>query len=191
MTYDLTGLAPGSPAHAPTHRHRFGVPDDVDPARLEGVALEPGPHLVAGAHSIPVVRSMAAIAADLAGFLPSLVAIGWPPARSLVGAEFFRSSVAAWLAGGAFPSLGFTAFEEDGQGGMVSEGLAWFTGQELRFSNDLSKDRAAAARLGIRLVNQLVAQGRVDANDDIVGPDGARLALEPSRDGKVVRVRRA
>lgn len=191
MTYDLTGLAPAPPIVVPPPRHRYGLEADVDAASLEGAALQPGPHLAAGARSIPVVRTMAGIAADLAAQLPGLAAIAWPPARTVVGAEFFASSVAGWLAGGAFPSLGFTAFDDDPQGGMVSEGLAWFTGQELRFANDLAKDRAGAARLGVRLVNQLVAQGRVTANEYIVAPDGGRLALEPIRDGKILRVRRA
>jgi hypothetical protein len=191
MTYDLTGLAPAPPIVLPTPRHRFGLEAGIDPASLEGTALQPGPHLAAGAHSIPVIRTMAGIAADLAPQLPGLAAIAWPPARAIIGAEFFASSVAGWLAGGAFPSLGFTAFDDDPQGGVVSEGLAWFTGQELRFANELAKDRAGAARLGVRLVNQLVVQGRVTANEYIVAPDGGRLALEPTRDGKVVRVRRA
>jgi hypothetical protein len=191
MTYDLTGLAPLAPVACPAPRHRYGLGQDTDPALLEAVALQPGPHLAAGAHSIPVVRTMAGIAADLAGVLPRLVAVAWPPARTAAGTEFFVSSVAAWLAGGAFPSLGFTAFDDDPRGGMVSEGLAWFTGQELRFANELAKDRAVAARLGVRLVNQLVAQGRVTANEYIVAPDGGRVALEPTRDGKMVRVRRA
>lgn len=191
LTYDLTGLRPDPARAVPAPRHRYGLPDGIEPGSLEGAALHPGPHLAAGNRSIPVVRAMAGIAADLVGALPGLVAVAWPPARTIVGAEFFASSVAAWRAGGAFPSLGFTAFDDDPQGGMVSEGLAWFTGQELRFANDLAKDRIGAARLGVRLVNQLVSQGPITANEFIVAPDGGRLALEPTRDGKVVRVRRA
>ncbi|MCT2558079.1 hypothetical protein N0B51_03695 [Tsuneonella sp. YG55] len=189
MTYDLTGLAPGPSVAIPPIRHRFGFSGSSDD--LEAAVLVPGPHLAAGAHSIPVVRTQAGIAASLAGLLPGLVAYGWKPARTLVGADFFASSVSAWLEGGAFPSLGFTAFATDSQGGMVSEGLSWFTGQELRFSNDIAKDRANAARLGVRLVNQLVSQGRLTSQDHIIAPDGGRLALEPTRDGKTIRVRRA
>lgn len=189
MTYDLTGLAPGPSVAIPPIRHRYGFAGSDE--ALEATALAPGPHLAAGAHSIPVVRTQAGIAVSLAKSLPGLVAFGWPPARTLVGADFFASSISAWLDGGAFPSLGFTAFSADPQGGMVSEGLAWFTGQELRFASDIAKDRAMAARLGVRLVNQLVSQGKLTAQDYIIAPDGGRLALEPTREGRIVRVRRA
>ncbi|MGN3973296.1 hypothetical protein [Tsuneonella sp. SYSU-LHT278] len=189
MTYDIVGLAPGAPVAVPPARHRYGLAGAG--GSLEAAALSPGPHLAAGAHSIPVVRTQAGIAVSLAGSLPDLVAFGWPPARTLIGKDFFASSVSSWLDGGAFPSLGFTAFHTDPEGGMASEGLAWFTGQELRFSNDIAKDRAAAARLGVRLVNQLVSQGKLTMPEHVIAPDGGRLALEPTRDGKTVRVRRA
>lgn len=142
-------------------------------------------------HSVAVVRTLASVAVTLAELLPGLIAVAWPPARSIVGVEFFRSSVSAWLAGGAFPSLGFTAFEDDLEGGIVSVGLSWFTGQEIRLANNIAIDRAGAAKLGVRLVNHLVSQGKLVENEFVVGPDGGRLALEPTKDGKVVRVRRA
>ncbi len=191
MTYDLTGLAPALPVAVPAIHHRYGLSPDTASGTFEALSLAPGPHLAAGARSMPVVRTLAGIAASLTQTLPGMFALAWPPARTLIGAEFFTSSVSAWLSGGAFPSLGFTAFADEPQGGMLSEGLAWFTGQELRIANDIAKDRANAARLGVRLINQLVSQGKVTANEYIIAPDGGRLALEPTRDGKTVRVRRA
>lgn len=190
MTYDLTGLAPGAAAPLPPARHRYGFDEATGDGALEALALRPGPHVSAGARSMPVVRTMAAVAGALQPHMGELRAIAWPPAGTLIGPGFFASSVAAWLAGGAFPALGLTAFADDIDGSLRSEGLAWFTGQELRIAQELAKDRVAAARLGVRLVNQLVLQGKVTANEAIVGPDGGRLALEPTRDGRIVRVRR-
>jgi hypothetical protein len=134
---------------------------------------------------------MMGIAADVLAQLPDSVAVAWPPAQTRIGPAFFTSSVAAWLDGGVFPALGLTAFNDDPSGGMRTEGLSWFTGQELLIGPDIAKDRASAARLAIRLVNQLVSQGRVVGSEVIVAPDGGRLALDPTRDGKAVRVRRA
>lgn len=190
MTYDLGGLAPGRPETMPPLRHRYGLDEVLTGDGFEAIALRPGPHLVAGARSMPVVRTMAGIAAALAPGLPGLRAIAWPPAGTLIGPGLFASSIAAWLAGGAFPALGLTAFADAPDGSLVSEGLAWFTGQELRIAPELAKDRVAAARLGVRLINQLVLQGRVAGNEAIVAPDGGRLVLEPTRDGRIVRVRR-
>jgi hypothetical protein len=195
LTYDLLGLASGRshPEQVDPFitRHRFGFRGEVYSSSLECMSLQPGPHLSAGMHSVAVVRTLASIAVTLAELLPGLIAVAWPPARSIVGVEFFRSSVSAWLSGGAFPSLGFAAFEDDLEGGIVSVGLSWFTGQEIRLANNIAIDRAGAAKLGVRLVNHLVSQGKLVENEFVVGPDGGRLALEPTRDGKVVRVRRA
>jgi hypothetical protein len=190
MTYDLMGLAPGAAEPLPPVRHRYGLENGAVGSGFEALALRPGPHLAAGGHSVPVIRTMAGIAAALVPELVGLRALAWPPARALIGPGLFATSVTTWLAGGAFPALGFTAFAEAPDGGLMSDGLAWFTGQELRIAPELAKDRVAAARLGVRLINQLVLQGKVTSNEAIVAPDGGRLALEPTRDGRIVRVRR-
>lgn len=190
MTYDLTGLAPSPAPRVPAPRRRYGIEGPVDLDSFEALALRPGPHLAAGGHLLPVMRTMAGIAAGLVPGLPGLCAVAWPPADTLVGPGLFASSVGAWVAGGAFPALVLTALADAPDGALVSVGLAWFTGQELRIAPQLAKDRAAAARLGVRLVNQLVLQGKVIGHEDILAPDGGHLALEPTRDGKVVRVRR-
>ena len=190
MSYDLVGSAPGPGIVLPTMRYRLGVPKDVIESRKVALALQPGPHLAAGARTVPVVRTMMGVAAMIAPHLPGLRALAWPPAGTLIGPEFFVSSMTAWLTGGAFPALGLTAFAADGQGWLSSEGLAYFTGQELRIAPELAEDRAAATRLGIRLVNQLVGRGRVKAREGIIGPEGDRLVLEPSADGRYVAIRR-
>lgn len=190
MTYDLTGFAPGPAQRVLAPRRRYGIEGPVDPDPFEALALRPGPHLEAGGRLLPVVRTMAGIAAGLVPCLPGLRAVAWPPADTLVGPGLFASSVDAWVAGGAFPALALTAFADAPDGALVSVGLAWFTGQELRIAPQLAKDRAAAARLGVRLVNQLVLQGKVTGHEAILAPDGGHLALEPTRDGKIVRVRR-
>lgn len=191
MTFDIVGLAPSKALHMAPPRHRYGIEDDELLAGSEALAIMPGPHLRTKGGMLPIMRMLAAVVADLAASIPHSTAVAWQPARSVVGLPFFSSSVRTWVTGGAFPSLGLTAFAEDPDGGIRSEGLAWFIGQELRLANDIAKDRAAAVQLGLRLVNQLVAQGRVTETEQVVAPDGGRLALEPSRDGQIVRVRRA
>lgn len=190
MTYDLVGSTPGAAVALPTMRYRLGVPKDVVESRKVALALQPGPHLAAGARTVPVVRTMMGIAAMIAPHLPGLRALAWPPAGTLIGPEFFVSSMTAWLAGGAFPALGLTAFAADDQGWLASEGLAYFTGQELRIPPELTEDRAGATRLGVRLVNQLVGRGRVREREGIIGPEGDRLVLEPSADGRHIAIRR-
>ena len=53
------------------------------------------------------------------------------PARTAIEPELFVRSVDAWLGGGAFPALGLVALTDTPEGGLISEGLTFFAGQEI------------------------------------------------------------
>jgi hypothetical protein len=187
LTFDLTGLAPGSGAAAPPRRHEFRLPADFYEGPLEAVTLQPGPHLVEGATMLPVVRSLAALAARLSA-LPGVHAVAWHPARSWCAPGHFRDSVTRWLDGGVFPGLGLAALMPTADGAMQSEGLALFTGQELRLEPGVAADPAAAAKLGLRLMHWLVEHGRLAGPETLSGSDGEPFRVDPSPDGRIVRV---
>lgn len=190
MTFDLSGLAPGAGYAATDLRNRYEVPPDFGETLGEGLCLLPGPHLAGGRATVPVVRAQAALGAELVRRLPDALAVAWTPARALVGRDFYLSMVEAWLAGGPFPALGLCAFRQMLGGAIQSEGLAFFIGQELHFDNAEFPDSAAAVRLGLRLVNELVGGGRVADALSLTGPDGARVRLRPSGNGRFLRVER-
>lgn len=139
---------------------------------------------------MPVVKAMIALARDLVHHFDSLEAVVWPASRSAIGRRFFESVTTAWLDGGPFPALGLTAFRETIDGAMQSTGLDFWIGQELRIEPPLSSDKVAATRLGVRLVNQLIAVGGIEGDERIVAPDGTRLLLRTSRNGRFIRVSR-
>jgi hypothetical protein len=68
------------------------------------------------------------------------------------------------------------------------DGVFTAYGQELRIEPPLSADKVAATRLGIRLVNQLVLTGGLEADERIIAPDGSRLVLRPSRNRAIISV---
>ncbi len=191
LTFDLAGLAPG-PAHPfPQVAHRIGPAGELSEARLEAITLRPGPHLMGGGTMLPVVQSLAALAAALTE-LPDSAAVIWHPARCLSHAKPFRSGVKRWCAGGAFPGLGLVAVAVEPDGALLSEGLNLFVGQELRIEPELTADRNAAVRLALRLLHRLVEGGRLQAAERvIVGPDETALRLEPSANRRFVRVWKA
>ena len=80
-------------------------------------------------------------------------------------------------------------FDQAEDGAIQSVGLAHFIGQEIRIEPPLSDDAVAATRLGVRLVNQLVLAGAIEGVEQVIAPDGTRLAMEPTENGKIVRVR--
>ena len=187
LTFDLLGLAPGPAAGAPPSGHVYGLPAEIGSERLEALVLQPGPHLAAAASMLPVVRSLAWLAARLAT-LPRTRAVVWHPARSWCSPEHFFESVMRWIDGGVFPGFGLAALVPMPDGGMRSEGMALFVGQELRLEPELAEDRAAGARTGLRLLHWLSEHGRLSGPETLTGPDGVALRLEPSANGRFVRV---
>ena len=187
LTFDLEGLAPGEPLALPPRAHVYGLPPEVQDRPLEAIRLLPGPHIAAGGRMLPVLRQMAWLAARLAA-LPGVQVVAWHAARTWCGPGHFRESVIRWMEGGAFPGLGLTALAPAQDGCLQSEGLALFTGQELRIDPALASDRAAAARLALRLLHWLVDNGRLDRPVHLAGPGGEPLLLEPSTNGHFVGV---
>ena len=135
----------------------------------------------------PVVRSLAWLSALLAG-LPGVSAVAWHPAGSWCDPTYYRDSVLRWIEGGVFPGLGLAALAPTADGGLQSQGLALFTGQELRLEPELVEDRSAAAKIGLRLMHWMVENGRVDETEVVPCPDGQPLRLEPAVNGGIVRV---
>jgi hypothetical protein len=187
LTFDLMGLSPGPPAVPPPCAHFFGLPADADLAAWEALTLRPGPHLAGGHAMAPVVRTQVWLAALLAN-LPGVEAVAWQPARSCCEPGYFREGVLRWVEGGVFPGLGLAALATSPDGGMHSEGLALFTTQELRIEPELMVDKVAGAKIGVRLLDWLVESGPIDAPQKIAAPDGTPLCLEPSANGRFVRV---
>ncbi|HYD25521.1 MAG TPA: hypothetical protein VEB68_12055 [Croceibacterium sp.] len=187
LTFDLAGLGPGQPAPLPPRAHRYGLPADFDPGLYEAITVRPGPHLASGATMLPVVRSLAWLAARLAS-LPGVKAVVWHPARCLSSPEQFADAVLRWVEGGVFPAFSLAALAPMPDGGLHSEGLALFTGQELRLEPEVAPDRAAAGKIGLRLLHWLVEHGALTEPERLSDPDGAPLRLEPSANQRFVRV---
>lgn len=192
LTFDLHGLAPGKQCAAPPKAHFFGLGADFEAGfeqlgGLEVLTLTPGPHLIGSNVMMPVMRCLALLAAKLSG-LPDLKAIAWHPARTWNSPTHFCQGVERWIEGGVFPGLGLTALAKAENGGIHSEGLALFTGQELHISPALVQDQAEAAKLALRLIHWLVENGKLTSSESMIGPDGSPLRLEPSENLRIVEV---
>lgn len=171
----------------PSCAHQYGLPTEFAEGSYEAISLVPGPHLSGGETMFPVVRSLALLAAHLAQ-LEGTRAVAWHPARACSEPQYFRRSVLGWIEGGAFPGLGLTALVKTPDGGMESEGLRLFTGQELRIPRELAADDAEAAKIALRLLNWLVEHGRIDESLTFTGPSGEPLGLEPVENSGILQV---
>lgn len=187
LAFDLAGMTPGAPEPMPGIAHRYGIAADLSDEPLAAICLRPGEHLRGAENLIPVVRAMVGIAAGLAG-LPGLRGVVWHPARSAIAGAVFQRAVAVWLDGGAFPALGLTALVAEPDGGFRSEGLAFFTGQELRLEPAAGRSARDSARIAVRLIDALVGAKPVRTATHFAGPDGERLLAEPAGDHGIVRI---
>ncbi len=184
LAFDCRGLVPAAPAPLPAAGQQFGLNQKV---LGEAISLAPGPHLEGGENLLPVIRVLCGLGATLAQ-LAGVQAVCWEPAKSWMEPQYFIRTITDWLGGGAFPALGLTSLERESNGTFVSHGLDFLIGQELRFEPDRDLPPAAAARIAVRLIHQLVEGGAITSACDLVCPDGKNLSAVPVRDGRQLRV---
>jgi hypothetical protein len=187
LTFDVIGLNPGPALPIPAARHFFGLPRDAENFAFEAMAITPGPHLAGAGAMVPVVRIMAVFASALAAELGAL-AVCFAPAGSWMDVQYFSRIVAGWSAGGVFPALGLTGIERTLDGGVESDGLAYFIGQELRVEARPGEAAADTVKLAARMIDHLVNHGAIAQRDALLGPTGEALLAEPSADGTILRI---
>ncbi|WP_374421002.1 hypothetical protein [Novosphingobium arvoryzae] len=183
LAFDCLELAPRRAIHHAAPGHPLGLESVPDG---EVVVLQPGPHLIDGAGMLPVVRMLAGLGVALST-LPGALAVCWGPAGTCMAPDYYQRVVGNWLVGGAFPALGLTMLNRTADGAMESRGLAFMTGQELRFEPAAGISPQQAGQIALRLVHVLVEHGPVLTAQALSGPAGEHLRAEP--DGPVLRVR--
>lgn len=176
LTFDLLGLAPGQALSFTAPHHRIGI-EARALAGCEAIGLAPGPHLAGAANALPVVRTMLRLAAALAGEWEHARACLWLPAQSATRRDLFIAALGGWLGGGPFPAPCLMGVVERPDGGLASDGLVFFIGQEIVLDQALCTDRVAATRLLVRLADHFV---------ETPPTGGGLLTLE---DGTRLRVR--
>lgn len=185
LTFDLTGLSPAAASSTPEIRHRFGMNEQAESQLAEAISLNPGQHISGGIAMMPVVRAMAGLAASLSLSLP-VQAVCWHPAQSIMEPGYFARIVLNWLSGGAFPALGLTGVEQTGDGHVVSNGLAFFVGQEVQLEPLPGESPAETVKLAVRLIDFMSRHGPLRSPQEIEGPTGEKLLAEPSQYGNLV-----
>jgi len=188
LTFDLKGLDQPISVKATKFQHSIGISlPEVDDA-YQALILLPGPHLAGGQSQLPIFRAHMALGANIGALLPGLRAFGWLESETLISGDRFAELIDQWLQGGALPVPGLIALRNTMDGGLQSVGLSFFTGQELRIEPEQWIDPDNARRQAVRLIQQLVLSGKLETTEQIIGPDGNPLRLEPSSNEKFVRV---
>lgn len=177
LTFDLAGLAPAPQCAVPGVMHRVALPNDFNCDAQEAVWFMVGPHLAGAESLLPVLRVAAAVLRLLAT-LDGLQAVVWRPARIAMSPAWFAEAVGIWLAGGPFPALALTALARSADG-LESEGLSFLTGQEFKLHARGGGPNREDSRIAVRLMDWLVAHGRVDTAREVVLTGVGAVWLEP------------
>ena len=137
---------------------------------------------------LPLVKSLLELASKFAASLP-VAAVLWAPANIASGPKFFRNSVDDFVSGGAFPSLALVRFNSAEGNILRTNGLAWFSNQEVEFNTSDMDENEAIRRL-VRIIHDIAENGAMAENIEVAGLDaGERLSLSVSAEEGVVRVR--
>ncbi len=188
LTFDCEGLAPAAGLHLPPRIQTFGLPKLIERRTFEAIGVRPGPHLVEGARLLPLIRGLVALGEQLAQ-LPGVNAVCWHPAASWMEPGYFMRIAREWLGGGAFPALGLTTLARLEDGSLLSRGLACISGQEIQLEPKHGASAAQAARLAVRLIDELVCAGPLIGEAAYSGPEGEVLHASAEAGGTLVRVR--
>ncbi|MFN4112438.1 MAG: hypothetical protein ACK4GD_00690 [Sphingomonadaceae bacterium] len=186
LTFEVFQVSPRPGFRFPDYD--FSEESNLPETGSMALVLVPGPHLSGAPRSLPVVRGQFLLGARLIDVLPQIAAAGWPPGEALLAGGRFSAQANAWARGGALPSTGLISIRSAMGGALQSAGLAYFTGQELRIEPDLARERDRAIRLALRLAESLLHRGPLREPEIFGDPAGGTIRLEPSRNGRFIRV---
>lgn len=191
-TFDLRhGASISSSRLNDKSKSNAGVARDAGEVPTEIFSIAPSHHVRSAQSSIPIVKMWWLTAAELSAELKHCVGVIWGPSAERLFVNDFQKQAEEWTESGAFPASGLVKFVDDLDDGLKTHGLSFFAGQELRIEPELADDRDWAKRLGSRLVQTLIHREKITVAEEFVAPDGSKLKLVPSSNGKFVRAWRA
>ena len=184
LTFDLAGLAPG-PAVPIPDLGGAELDDAIAQDGTRALSLRVGPHIAAGRRTLAVLREWFALARGIGQRLGA-EGICWVPGGVAIGMEGLARHLDSWAARGDVPVSLLASFRPTIDGALQSHGLHTFTGQELRIEPPLQRGEGdGLVRL---LFTHLFYAGKQTQSGQLTAPDGHPLRIEPSADGRYVRV---
>ncbi len=144
------------------------------------LSLSLGAHLAGGERVAPIAQAFLAFGAKLAGDL-SADAVVWNPARLVSEPGFFVETVNDYVGGGAFPVLATVDFEyHENEYRLQSQGLAWFSGQEIALAGAGAHGQELAQR-AVRLIHDIAVNGPIITHQYVADLDtDQQIELAPT-----------
>ena len=185
LAFDLVGLAPGPAIPVPDIGEGGAVLRASKRSMVDASSLRLGSHIAAGARSLTVLREWFGIAEAIASAFDA-TSVCWVPGSIVIAPDRLAEALHAWDTRGEVPVTLLASFRATLDGAFQSQGLAYFTGQELRLEPQLMRgEEELLARL---IFTHLFYAGKQEDTIQLAAPDEHALRLVPSGNGRVVRV---
>lgn len=185
----LRGLAPSAAIDADMPPHAFAA-DAVAIRGAEAVELVLRKAPADGAdRPAAAVRALAEAALAVSS-IGACVAIGWQPARSVMGCDYFARIMGDWLMGGAFPALGLVSLVPTAGESLLSTGLGAVCGQEVEIAPMAGMTDAERARVALRLIDHVARHGPLTVSDEVEISGFGRFSATLADEGKIINLTR-
>lgn len=191
ITFKLNGLGDGQSCQSSAADTLIDIASTYLLDRSETLCLSLGDHVRSGGKSTAIIRVMIECARIIVSAFPNCIGVSWESARIVASPKFFLAQAQEWDNKGQFPIRFFVIIRPSIDEGIESRGLELFTGQELRIEPEIVHAMPDVNLLSERLAVTLALHGGLDAIQTYTAPDGTTLKLEPSVNGRYVRVWRA
>lgn len=152
-----------------------------------GLHIDFGENVAGGAQVAPIAQILMQFSARL-GLVLGAIGVAWTPARLLSEPAYFADAVTSYVEGGAFPVLSTVDFQLSDDV-LKTQGLNWFSGQEIELAGDRLSDNELVRR-AVRIVHDIAVNGPVLVAQNVPDLDeGKFVSLSPSDVNGTVAVR--
>ncbi|MXP25081.1 hypothetical protein GRI39_03345 [Altererythrobacter indicus] len=185
--FELNGLSPGRPAFVPreTRNARIGV--EFRSGEFESVELSLWVAKNVEFRLANPVRALTHVAAELSE-LPDARAVQWNRSKNLCQTERFRNAIRKWPKRDALPSEGLISICRMPDGGLQTDGLHLFSGQEVRLEPEVAEAVTESHQIALSIAQRFAREGALAAPMRIKNPFGGHLRIEPSENKRFIRV---
>lgn len=126
-----------------------------------GIGIAPRDNITSAKHMLEVNHRLLLLGKWIGESLNATAAV-WIPSRRLASFAYYLDSVEQYLSGGPFPALFQTSFLESKDGSLITTGLSYFSGQEIRLTAPPGYNETQITERMVRIIDDMVNHGKID-----------------------------
>ena len=128
---------------------------------LSAIGIAYGNHIIGGKHTKAINQAILRLARNLGEYFSASTII-WLPAPVHCEFTFFKQITSQYEDGGPFPVLAQIAISESFNNILITSGLIYFAGQEIKLNTSKGYDPNAAMKTLVRIAHDIASNGKID-----------------------------